>query len=99
MLGLLRPVLIFPAYDTALVGGSGSATIGMPMMGLKMVNAQCGKVEYLQSFIMTALFYVIASFAMGLVLLIALFSKRGRCLHEMMANVFVVNVSENKAYR
>ena len=99
MFRLLGPVIILLAYDTVLIGGSGSATIGMPLMGLKMVNAQCGKVEYLQSFIMTALFYVIASFTMGLVLLIALYNKRGRCLHEMMTNVFVVNVSENKAYR
>ena len=34
---------------------------------------------------------------MGLVLLVALFSKRGRCLHDMMTGVFAVNVSENKA--
>ena len=58
-----------------------------------------GKVEYLQAFIVTALFYMVASLTMGLVLLVALFSKRGRCLHDMMTGVFIVNVSENKAYK
>ena len=38
-------------------------------MGLKMVNAESGKVEYLQAFIVTALFYMLASLTMGLVLL------------------------------
>ena len=99
VLGLLGPVIIFLAYDTVLIGGSGSATIGMLLMGLKMVNAQNGKVEYLQAFIVTALFYMVASLTMGLVLLVALFSKRGRCLHDMMTGVFIVNVSENKAYK
>ena len=47
VLGLLGPVLIFLAYDTVLIGGSSSATIGMLLMGLKMVNARGGKLEYL----------------------------------------------------
>ena len=99
MLGLLGPVIIFLAYDTGLIAGSDSATIGILLRGLKMVNAQNGKVEYLQAFIVTALFYMVAFLTMGLVLLVALFSKRGRCLHDMMTGVFVVTVSENKAYK
>ncbi|MEC7649585.1 MAG: RDD family protein [Pseudomonadota bacterium] len=47
VLGPLGPVIIFLAYDTVLIGGSGSATIGMLLMGLKMVNAEGGKVGYL----------------------------------------------------
>ena len=68
VLGLLGPVIIFLTYDTVLISGSGSATLGMRLMGLKMVNAQGGKVEYLQAFIVTALFYITASFTIGLVL-------------------------------
>ena len=99
MLGLLGPLIIFLAYDTTLVGGSGSATIGMLLMGLKMVNAQDGKVEYLQAFILTVPFYIIGFSMIGLVLLVALFSKHGRCLHDIMTGVFAVNVCENKAYK
>ena len=99
VLGLLGPVTIFLVYDTVLIGSSGSTTIGMLLRRLKMVNAEGGKVEYLQAFIVTALFYIIAVLMMGLVLLVALCSKRGRCLHDMMTGVFVVNVSENKAYK
>lgn len=96
---LLGPVIILLAYDTVLIGGSGSATIGMLLMGMKVANAEGGKVEYLEAFIVAALFYIIVSLTMGLVLLVALFSKRGRCLHDMMTGVFIVNVSENKAYK
>ena len=99
VLGLLGPLIIFLAYDTVLIGGIGSATIGMLLMGLKMVNAQGGKVEYLQAFIETVLFYIIVSSTVGLVLLVALFSKHGRCLHDIMTGVFAVNVCENKAYK
>jgi len=99
VLGLLGPVIIFLAYDTVLIGGSGSASIGMRLMGLKMVNAQGGKVEYFQAFLVTALFYISASLTMGLVLLVALFNERGRCLHDMMTGVFVVNVSEKEAHK
>ena len=99
VLGLLGPSIIFLAYDTTLVGGSGSTTIGMLLMGLKMVNAQGGKVEYLQAFILTVLFYIVESSMMELVLLVALFSEHGRCLHDIMTGVFVVNVCENKAYK
>ena len=99
VLGLLGPVTIFRAYDTVLIGGSGFANIGTFLRGLKMVNAQGGKVEYLQAFIVTALFYIVAILTLGLVLLVALFSKRIRCLHNMMTGIFVVNVSENKAYK
>ena len=99
MFGLLGPVIIFLAYDTVLISRSGSATVGMRLCGLKMVNAQGGKAEYLQAFIVTALFYITASFTIGLVLLVALFSKHGRCLHDMMTGVFVVNVSENEAQK
>ena len=98
VLGLLGPVTIFLAYDTVLIGGSGSATIGMLLMGLKVVNAEGGKVEYLQAFIVTALFYMIVALTMRF-LLVALFSKRDRRLHDMMTGILVVNVSENKAYK
>ncbi len=99
MFRLLGPVIILLAYDTVLIGGSGSATIGMLLMGMKVANAEGGKVEYLEAFIVTALFYMIVSLTMGLFLLVALFSKRGRCLHDMMTGVFIVNVSENIAYK
>ena len=59
VLGLLGPVIIFLAYDTVLIGGSGSATVGMLLMGLKAVNAEGGKDEYPQAFIVTALIYII----------------------------------------
>ena len=71
----------------------------MLLMGLKMVNTEGGKVEYLQAFIVTALFYMIEFLTVGMVLLVTLFSKRSRCLHNMMTGVFAVNVSENKAYK
>ena len=82
-------MIIFLAKDTVLIGGSGSATIGMLLMGLKVVNAEGGKVEYLQAFIVTALLYMIVSLTMRLVLLVSLLSKRGRCLHDMMTVVFI----------
>ena len=99
LLTFLWPALLFVVYDTALVGGQGSATIGMRLMGLRTVTHEWGEPGYLQAFVLSVLFYLSITFTSGLILLVALFNNRGRCVHDMVAGIFLVNngISSTKA--
>ncbi len=99
LLTFLWPALLFVVYDTVLIGGQGSSTIGMRLMGLKTITHEGGEPVYLQAFVLSVLFYLSITFTSGLILLVALFNNRGRCVHDMVTGIFVVNngISSAKA--
>lgn len=88
---------LFVIYDTALIGGRGSATIGMRLMGLRTVTWQGGEPGHLQALVLSVLFYLSVTFTSGLVLLVPLFTDRGRCLHDILAGVFVINAAASES--
>ncbi len=63
----------------------------MRLMGLKIVNTQNEEPAYLQAFVLSVLFYLSVTFTSGLILLVALFNNRGRCVHDIVTGIFVVN--------
>jgi uncharacterized RDD family membrane protein YckC len=91
LLNFLGPTFLFVLYDTALIGGRGSATLGMRLMRLKVVNHQGNEPGNMQAFVYSVLFYLSVSFTFGFVLLFALFNNKGRCLHDIIAGTFVGN--------
>lgn len=99
-LGMLAPVatiltpLIPLAYHTMLIGGRDSATLGMRMMAIHVRRIDGGAPDFLQAGLLTLLFY--ASMALtGLLLVVAFFNERGRCLHDYLSGtITVVNVGE-----
>jgi uncharacterized RDD family membrane protein YckC len=102
-LGMLAPIatiltpLIPLAYHTLLIGGHDSATLGMRMMGIHVRSLDGRAPDYLQAGLLTLLFY--ASMALtGLLLIVAFFNERGRCLHDYLSGtITVVNVGEGVA--
>lgn len=97
LLTFLWPALLFVLYDTVLIGGRGSATVGMRLMGLKTINQQGNEPAYLQAFVLSVLFYLSVTFTSGLILIVALFNSRGRCLHDILTGIFVVNADPPSA--
>ena len=95
-LGLLGPVaaLISPllplAYHTLLIGGPNSATIGMRLMGVEVRSLDGSRPDLVQALILTLLFYATLAFT-GLLLIVALFNDRRRCLHDWLSGTLVVN--------
>ena len=95
-LGLLGPAaaLITPllplAYHTLLIGGPNSATIGMRLMGVEVRRLDGGRPDIVQALIQTLLFYATLAFT-GLLLVIALFNDKRRCLHDWLSGTLVVN--------
>jgi uncharacterized RDD family membrane protein YckC len=96
--GLLGPILwpllalIPAAYHTLLIGGPGSATLGMRFMCIEVRTLDGGRPDYLVAFIQTALFYVSVSLTSWLILLVCLFTERRRMLHDLLAGTIVTNV-------
>lgn len=95
-LGLLYPLALLAApaiplaYHTLQVAGVSAATIGMRMMGVTVRRLDGGRPELFQAFLQTALFYASVTVTGSLILLIALFNERGRCLHDWLSGTVTV---------
>ena len=90
---LLWPALIVVAYATLTIGGSGSATLGMRMMRLKVSGFDGNAPNYLQGLVMSVLFCLSFALTGGLILLFALFNNHHRCLHDLLSGTVVVNAN------
>lgn len=96
--GLLLPlqalaVVLLPlAYHTMLIAGPASATLGMRLLGIQVVNAADGAPpSSLQALILTVAFFGSVALTGFLVLIIALFNTQRRTLHDFLAGTVVIN--------
>ena len=78
-------------YHTLLVGGEGDATFGMRVMGLRVVCWNGRRPGYVQALLQVGLFYISLALTNFLILLVSLFNRRGRCLHDYLSGCVVVN--------
>src|SRR5215472_15663537 len=94
--GLLGPVLWFLfglvplAYHTLLLGGPRSATLGMRCFDLELRSVNGERPNFFQALIQTALFYITIGLTCSLILLVALFNRRRRTLHDFLAGTVMV---------
>jgi uncharacterized RDD family membrane protein YckC len=94
--GLLGPVLWFLfglvplAYHTLLLSGRHSATFGMRCFDLELRSVTGERPSFLQALIETVLFYVTVGMTCSLILLVALFNRRGRTVHDFLAGAVMV---------
>jgi uncharacterized RDD family membrane protein YckC len=94
-LGLLFPLwplwgLIPVAYHTLLIGGRHSATLGMRAVGIEVRSWTGDRPDYLQALVLTVLFYISTAATCSLILLVALFERRRRTVHDMVAGTLVI---------
>jgi len=87
-------ILAFPVlgvlYDTLCIGSTRSATLGMRAMGVTIDSWHGPKPDYWQSFLSSVLFWTTVPVTSFLILLVAFFDPRGRCLHDMLAGTVAV---------
>lgn len=86
----LTPVIPI-AYHSWLIGSDRSATFGMQMMGIEVRGVDGERPGFFQAFVMTAIFYLSVTFTGSLILIVALFTDRNRCLHDFLSGTIVVN--------
>lgn len=98
--GLLMPlvplgVAIVPiAYHSLTVGGPHSATLGMRLFDVEVRSWTGERPSLWQAFLMTVIFLVSVGLTGFLILLVSLFNRRGRTLHELLSGTVVVRRSE-----
>ena len=94
--GLLGPVLWFLfglvplAYHTLLLSGRHSATFGMRCFDLELRSTTGERPGFFQALVQTALFYITIGMTCSLILLVALFNRRRRTLHDFLAGTVMV---------
>jgi uncharacterized RDD family membrane protein YckC len=95
-LGLLWPILHFAlalvplAYHTLLLSGPRASTWGMRCFDLELRSWTGERPSFLQALAQTALFYVTVGFTCSLILLFALFNRRKRTLHDVLAGTLMI---------
>lgn len=96
--GVLTPLLSFLllivplAYHTLLIGGPGSATVGMRLFGIEVRRMDGGRPGYPLAAIQTIVFYTTVALTSWLILLVALFNAHGRTLHDYLCGTLAVNM-------
>jgi len=93
---LVWPVaIVIPlAYHSLLIGGAQSATLGQRLFGLEVRRLDGGRPTVLQAFVQTVLFYATVALTTCLILLIALFNRRRRTLHDVLAGTLMLRRSD-----
>ena len=102
-LGVLWPLMMFALalvpllYHTALIGGAKSATLGMRLFGIGVLVRDGSRPDFVRAAVLTVLFYVSVVLTSWLVLLITLFNREKRTLHDLVCNTIIVNRSPGPA--
>jgi uncharacterized RDD family membrane protein YckC len=95
-LGLLGPLLWFSwgliplTYHTLLLSGPRSATFGMRCCDIELRAVTGERPSFVQALMQTALFYLSIGLTCSLILLVALFNRRRRTLHDFLAGTVMV---------
>ena len=91
LLAVLLPVIAFlPLLYHGFFVGSKGATPGMRIMGLEVRTLAGPPPDYLQAFLLAAIFLFTIVPTAWLVLLVALFNERRRTLHDWIVGTVVV---------
>lgn len=88
-LQLVAPVVFF-GYFALTLGGEHSATPGMRFQGIHARTWDGRKPGILQAFVQTLLFYLTVSILTPLILLVPLFNRRKRALHDYLSGMVIV---------
>lgn len=90
LIGLVFPVVAL-AYTGMTLSAPASATIGMRMMGLQMRLWHGERMYFLIGVFHALVFWVSVSLLTPLILLVALFNRRKRLLHDFISGAVVIN--------
>jgi uncharacterized RDD family membrane protein YckC len=73
------------AYHTLQIGSSRSATWGQRLFDLEVQRVDGGRPGLFQAFLQTVLFYVTIGFTSFLILVVVLFNRHCRTVHDFLA--------------
>lgn len=86
--------LVFTAiplgYHSLLIGGPHSATWGQRLFDLEVRRLDGGRPSLLQAFVQTVMFYVTIGLTSFLILVVPIFNRRRRALHDVLAGTLTL---------
>ena len=98
-LGLLWPLLVVAvglvplAYHTLTIASAGSATVGMRLFDVEVRSWTGRRPDFWQALIMTVIYMLTVWPTALLILLVSLFDRRARTLHDILSATVVVRSS------
>jgi len=95
---LLYPVLfaaVAMLYFGVTVGGRNQASPGMNMMGLAIARTDGRPMDFLTAIVHLVIFWIANALLTPLILLIGLFTDRGRLLHDLLIGTVTVRRDRN----
>jgi uncharacterized RDD family membrane protein YckC len=90
LLGPVTCLTVALAYGTIFMGGGAGATPGMRLFNIEARGLNGERPEYLQAFLMTALFYATVPVTSFLILIVAFFTEHNRTAHDFLSGMTVV---------
>ncbi|HEX7007377.1 MAG TPA: RDD family protein [Alphaproteobacteria bacterium] len=84
-------IVVRALYYILYTGGARSATPGMRLFGIELRAIDGGRPGYLQTAIRTLLYYATIAVFTPLILLVVLFNRQGRGVHDYLSGTVVVN--------
>lgn len=87
-------VAIAFAYFVLTLGGARSATPGMRAMGIQLRCLDGTRPGIGLAFVHVLCFYVIGSLTTPLILLVGLFNRRGRLVHDFVCSTVMINSAD-----
>jgi len=100
---ILMGTLVTLAYDALQVAGRHSATLGMRLLGVEVRSWTGSRPDLLQALLRAVLFwglsYATGTLLMWLVLGVALFNQRRRCLHDFLSGTVVIRAASQMVLR
>jgi uncharacterized RDD family membrane protein YckC len=97
--GLLWPAMVIWAivYYGMTFGSPASATIGMRIMDIEMRTWYGAPAYFVLGAVHAVLFWISVSAFTPLILLVCLFNRRRRCLHDFLVGTVIINNAERAA--
>ncbi len=86
---ILAPVVIHLLLCTYLLGGPTGASFGMRACGIRVVNLEGRRIDHVQAFLTTALFFATVPIFLP-ILALGFFTERSRLLHDFVVGTVVI---------
>jgi uncharacterized RDD family membrane protein YckC len=93
LLWIFQPILfliLVLSYHTLTIGSSHSATLGMRIMGVEVRSWDGGRPDYARALLHSVIFYMTAFPTGFTILIVALFTKNHRTIHEILSGTVTI---------
>ena len=85
-------VIVAGLYFGLTLGGPNQASLGMRAFGIAMMRTDGRPLDFMTAIVHLVLFWIINSFLTPLILLVGLFTDRGRLIHDLLLGTVIARM-------